>query len=56
MCRKKLTVPGGVLVQLSAGETCSPAWVYFAGIGSPSGNAGVVSVIAGRGGWAGAGV
>ena len=45
-----VTVPGGVLVQLSAGNTCSPACVYFTGIGSPSGHAGVVRVMAGRGG------
>jgi hypothetical protein len=50
MWRKKVTVPGGVLVQLRAGDTCSPACVYFTGIGSPSGHAGVVRVIAGLGG------
>ncbi len=50
MCSTKLTVPGGTLVHVSAGDTCSPACVYLAGIGSPSGNAVVVSVSAGRGG------
>src|SRR5215217_1802795 len=40
---------GGVFVHVSAGDTCSPACVYFAGIGSPSAHAGVVSVIAGAG-------
>ena len=48
--QQEALVPGGVLVQFSAGDTCSPACVYFTGIGSPSGQAGVVSVIAGRGG------
>jgi hypothetical protein len=50
LIRTKLCVPGGMFLQVSAGDTCSPACVYFAGICPPSGNAVVVSVIAGRGG------
>jgi hypothetical protein len=49
MCRTKLSVPGGTLVQFNAGDTCSAACVYFTGICPPSGNAGVVNVSAGRG-------
>jgi hypothetical protein len=50
MCKTKLTVFGGVLVHVNGGDTCSPACVYFTGIGSPSGQAVVVSVIARGGG------
>src|SRR5262245_44039732 len=45
MCNTKVTVPAGVFVHASAGDTWSPACVYFAGICPPSGNAVVVSVI-----------
>src|SRR5438552_10680486 len=47
MCSTKLTVFGGALVQVSAGETCSPACVYLAGIWAPSGNAVDVNTIGG---------
>src|SRR5947208_15357837 len=50
MCSTKLAVFGGALVQVSAGETCSPACVYLAGIGAPSANAVVFKVIAGPAG------
>src|SRR4029078_5351413 len=53
MCRTKFCVPGGTLAQFKAGDTCSPACVYFGGMGSPSGHAVVVNAIAGRGGAAG---
>jgi len=45
MCSTKVTVPAGVFVHVSAGDTCSPAWVYFAGIWLPSGKAVVVNVM-----------
>src|SRR5688572_23235360 len=51
MFSTKLTVPAGTFAHVSAGDTCSPAWVYLSGITPPSGNAVVVSV---RGGAAGA--
>jgi hypothetical protein len=36
MCRRKLTVPAGVFVHEIAGDVCSPACVYFAGMSAPS--------------------
>src|SRR5262245_50267715 len=48
MWRTNVTVPAGVFVHVNAGDTCSPACVYFAGIWPPSGNAVVVNVM-GRG-------
>ena len=53
MWSTKLCVPGGTLVQARAGDTCSPAWVYFTGICAPSANAVVVKVSGGRAGAAG---
>ena len=40
--RTKLATPSGTLLHVNGGETWSPACVYFAGIGPPSGHAGVV--------------
>src|SRR4051794_26925028 len=50
MSSTKLCVLGGGFVQLSWGETCSAAWVYFTGISSPSGQPLVVNVIEGGAG------
>src|SRR6266550_7334182 len=51
MCRTKPWVAGGALVQVSVGDTCAPACVYFAGIWAPSGNDVDVSRIGGGAGW-----
>ncbi len=41
----KLAVPSGILLQLNAGDTSSPACEYFTGMTPPSGHAVDVSVI-----------
>src|SRR5436189_270442 len=52
MCRKKLCVPAGAFAQLIAGDVPSPgaapgaAWLNLTGICPPSGNPGIVKVIA----------
>src|SRR5688572_16263589 len=53
MLSTKDSVPAGGLAQLIAGEVPSPgaapsaAWLNFTGISPPSGNAGIVNVMAG---------
>jgi hypothetical protein len=36
MCKRKVTVPGGVLIHVISGEVWLPAAVYFNGMSEPS--------------------